>query len=314
MSGAYEHKHDPVMLMETMEGLIVNERGCYIDATFGRGGHSRAVLARLSAEGRLHVYDRDPEAIAAAQVLAQEDARVCVHDAPNSQVRVDMETAGLMGEIDGLLLDLGVSSPQLDQAERGFSFLHDGPLDMRMDPRQGEPVSSWLQVVNESELADVLYHYGQERFSRRIAKAIVTRRAQDLLTRTSQLAQWVADAVPKREPNKHPATRTFLALRLWVNDESKHLGQLLTDSVEVLKPGGRLVVLTFHSQETQVLKAALRPFLPGHEDQPVWANPYQTPKPPRLRRVGRAQAPSSLEVKRNPRARSAFCRVWEKVA
>jgi len=300
------------MLDEVLEALSPRPDGVYVDGTFGRGGHSGAILERLGPAGRLFALDRDPAAVAEARRRFGGDARFTIVHAPFSSLREVLEPLGVWGRVDGLLLDLGVSSPQLDEAERGFSFMRDGPLDMRMDPSHGESAADLLARVGEAELADILWRLGEERFSRRIARAIMQARAQAPITRTAQLAELIASAVPKREPGKHPATRSFQALRLWVNQELAELEAVLPQAREALAIGGRLAVISFHSLEDRMVKHFLRgeqaPELPPEI-------PLMVAQAPAVwRTLGRAQKASAAEVRANPRARSAVLRVAMRVS
>lgn len=303
--------HQPVMLAEALSQLRLRGGGTYVDATFGRGGHARAILARLDAAGRLLAFDRDPEAVAAAVAAFGDDPRFEVRRGSFAMLERTARELGLTGRIDGVLADLGVSSPQLDDAARGFSFSADGPLDMRMDPDTGIPASEWLAGVSEPELARVLRDYGEERFARRIARAVVERCGQARLTRTAELAEIVARAVPKREPGKHPATRTFQAVRIAVNGELDEIAAFLPQCAPVLTVGGRLCVISFHSLEDRMVKRFLRG--PAAPDGPRGLPPPPAAGP-RLRPVGRAIRAADDEVRANPRARSAVLRVGERVA
>jgi 16S rRNA (cytosine1402-N4)-methyltransferase len=305
-----ELQHIPVMLDEVLEGLALNASGRYLDGTFGRGGHARAILSHLSSDGRLFLMDRDPTAIAAAQAEFADDPRVAIrHD--NFATMADWsETAG---GLDGILLDLGVSSPQLDDAERGFSFMGDAPLDMRMDPTRGDSAADFIASADEREIADVLFKYGDERFSRRIAKTIVERREEQPILRTGELAALVAGCVGRREPGKNPATRTFQALRIRVNAELESISLGLDAALAQLKPGGRLAVISFHSLEDRIVKQFIR----SHEGRVQGSR--RAPPPTEqvkalLAPVGKARFPTDTETKANPRSRSAVLRVAEKLA
>jgi 16S rRNA (cytosine1402-N4)-methyltransferase len=300
-----------VLLDEAVTALVTATEGIYVDATFGRGGHAAAILARLGQSGRLIAFDRDPEAIASGSGLAA-DGRLALYHANFSQMGEILARLEI-GGVDGILLDLGVSSPQLDDADRGFSFRLSGPLDMRMDPTQGQSAASWLASADEAAIADVLFRFGEERQARRIARAIVQDRQQSPFTTTRQLAELVARVSPGHERGKHPATRTFQALRIFINGELTALEQLLPQSLSWLKPGGRLVVISFHSLEDRIVKR----FIQFHSrsdqappDLPLRAVENRAP----LRAIGRAQFPSLHEVAANPRARSAVLRVAERVA
>lgn len=302
--------HIPVMLDEAVEGLAVRENGRYLDGTFGRGGHATAILARLSAEGRLFLMDRDPTAIAVAETGLATDPRVSLrHD---NFATMGEWPALADGGLDGILLDLGVSSPQLDDASRGFSFMADAPLDMRMDTTRGISAADFLRDAEEADIADVLWTFGEERFSRRIAKAIVERRAATPITRTGDLADLVARCVGRREPGKNPATRTFQALRIRVNEELSSVERALGAALELLNPGGRLSVISFHSLEDRMVKQFIR----SHEGRVQGsrrAPPIEAP-PARLKPVGKAIFASDAEVAANPRSRSAVLRIAEKLA
>ncbi len=282
-----------------------------MDATFGRGGHSRALLEAMGPGGHLIVMDRDPEAIEEAQRLAAVDARVEVCPGSFAQLGQHLERRGLLGQVQGILADLGVSSPQLDSASRGFSFLKDGPLDMRMDPSSGESAAAWLARAKEHEIAEVLFRYGEERYARRIARAIVRAREEAPLTRTLQLASIIARAHPRWEKGKHPATRSFQALRIFINRELEALEALLSQVIACLAPGGRLAIISFHSLEDRRVKRFIReqsrgdPFPP---DLPV----RQEALRPALRPLAKVR-PGAREVELNPRARSAIMRVAEKL-
>ena len=302
--------HIPVMLEEAVAALAVRADGTYLDGTFGRGGHARAILAQLGPRGRLLLMDRDPSAVAAARRAFADDARVAIrHGNFADMADWDAVRAGL----DGVLLDLGVSSPQLDTAERGFSFQADAPLDMRMDPSHGETAADFLAHAAEREIADVLWRFGEERMHRRIAHTIVERRKSAPLTRTGELAELVARALGRREPGKHPATRTFQALRIAVNGELDAIERGLAAARDALKPKGRLAVISFHSLEDRIVKNFLR-----DEAQPPPAKRGLPPPPTaaalHFKLVGHAQFPGDAELAQNPRARSAVLRTAERIA
>lgn len=300
--------HLPVLFAEVMDGLAVRVDGTYLDGTFGRGGHARGVLQRLGPQGQLLVMDKDPEAIAVAMQLATVDARL--HWRRGSFAELAQWSATARG-LDGILLDLGVSSPQLDVAARGFSFGKDGPLDMRMDPETGESAAQWLAHASEKDIADVLWVHGEERQSRRIARAIVARRAQEPLLRTAQLADLIASVMPRGDSKTHPATRSFQAIRIHINRELADLEAGLDAALQQLKPGGRLAVISFHSLEDRIAKQ----FLLRHAKAPP-ANrrmPVEVAFTPTLKLVGGAQKASAAELATNPRARSAVLRVAEKL-
>jgi 16S rRNA (cytosine1402-N4)-methyltransferase len=300
--------HLPVMFAEVMEGLAVKVDGTYLDGTFGRGGHAGGVLQRLGPGGRLLVMDKDPEAIAVADRLADGDARVSWHRGSFA----DLAGWSLASDgLDGVLFDLGVSSPQLDVAERGFSFGKDGPLDMRMDPDSGESAAEWLARATDTEIADVLWLHGEERQSRRIARAIVARRVETPLTRTAQLAELIASVVPRGAGKIHPATRSFQAIRIFINRELADLEAGLDAAMERLKPGGRLAVISFHSLEDRIVKQ----FMLRHAKAPP-ANrrmPIEIAFTPTLRLIDGAQKAGDAELSANPRARSAVLRVAERL-
>ena len=302
-------QHIPVLLQAAVDGLNVRAEGAYLDGTFGRGGHAAEILRRLDGRGRLLLIDRDPEAVAVARARFADDARVCVRHA-NFADMADWELA--RDGLDGVLLDLGVSSPQLDQAARGFSFMVDGPLDMRMDPSQGESAAQFLAHADAERIADVLWRLGEERMSRRIAQAIVDARTEQPLQRTLQLAQLIARVIGgRREAGKHPATRSFQALRLHVNGELDALQRGLEAACQCLLPGGRLVVISFHSLEDRLVKQFMR----GPQAPRVARGlPAPSMPPPLLRVIGRKQFAGAVELAANPRARSAVLRVAERCA
>jgi 16S rRNA (cytosine1402-N4)-methyltransferase len=302
-------QHIPVMLNEAVEGLAVREGGRYLDGTFGRGGHARAVLSRLGPDGRLLLMDRDPQAIAAAQKEFAADPRVSIRHANFSTLAEWEETAA---GLDGVLLDLGVSSPQLDEAARGFSFMADAPLDMRMDTTQGESAADFLAHADERDIADVLWTFGEERFSRKIARAIVERRMEAPIARTGELAALIERVVGRREPGKHPATRSFQALRIRVNGELDALQRGLNAALERLNTGGRLSIISFHSLEDRAVKLFIRDH--SGRVQGSRRGPPVAAAPARLAAVGKAQFPSDAEQSANPRARSAVLRVAEKLS
>ena len=304
--------HESVLQQEAVDALVTTPAGRYVDATFGRGGHSRAILEQLDDDGRLLVLDRDPEAIRVARDLADEDRRVSVQRGDFGSL------AGLLNEagwswVDGVLLDLGVSSPQLDEPERGFSFRNDGPLDMRMDPDTGQSAADWLAHEDEKEIARVLREYGEERFAKRIARRIVEVRQEQPVTRTVQLAELIREAVPFEDRYKHPATRSFQAIRIRVNEELPQLDEALRQAVDHLGPGGRLVVISFHSLEDRRVKRFMRDLSRGPQlprGVPVTAEMEETG----FRTVGRAVQASEAERSLNVRARSAVMRVLERAS
>ena len=301
-------RHLPVMFTQVMEGLRVLRDGRVLDGTFGRGGHARGVLDRLGPTGRLLLMDKDPEAIAAAAELFGGDDRVAVRRGSFAELADWSETAA---GLDGVLFDLGVSSPQLDVAERGFSFRQDGPLDMRMDPERGESAAQWLARASAAEIADVLWTYGEERLSRKIAAAIVMDRAATPFTRTAQLAERIARVVPRGEQKIHPATRSFQAIRIYINRELEDLELGLAAAHDCLKPGGRLAVISFHSLEDRIVKR----FIAGKAKAPAGNRRMPAPEAftPTLREIGGAQHADAAELAANPRARSAVLRVAERL-
>ena len=306
-------EHTPVLLDEVLAGLGLQADGRYCDATFGRGGHTAAILGALGPSGRVIAIDRDPEAVQAGRRRFAGETRLTLVKGSFGQLEERVRAAGFDGELNGVLLDLGVSSPQLDEARRGFSFMQDGPLDMRMDYESGQSAAQWLARAGEREIADVIHGSGEERYARRIARAIVAARSAAPIERTAQLAQLVADAVPTREPGKHPATRTFQAIRMHVNGELGALEAALPQAVRLLAAGGRLCVISFHSLEDRMVKRFMRREQAG---DPVYAGLPEIPAHarPRLRRVGPAIRASAAEIERNPRARSATLRVAERLA
>ncbi len=304
--------HRPVLLKEAVDALAVQADGIYMDGTFGRGGHSREILARLGPKGRLLALDRDPEAHTAAEALAATDSRVTVYRAAFSMLGHIATQAGVSGRVNGVLLDIGVSSAQLDDARRGFSFTQKGPLDMRMDPATGESAADWLMRAKEEDIASAIHEFGEERHARRIARAITTARTTTPLTDTLQLAEIVSRAVPRHERHKHPATRTFQAIRIFINRELEELATCLEQCLKVLAPAGRLAVISFHSLEDRMVKRFIRDHarLPEPDLKAPWLEPAGNPV---LRSIGKAVQPGDAEVMENPRARSAVLRVAEKL-
>lgn len=304
--------HFSVLLNESVEALIGDPNGAYIDGTFGRGGHSRAILEKLGPGGRLIGFDKDPQAISAGEALKQEDGRFEIKHSSFAQIRDVATVEDIGGKVDGILLDLGVSSPQLDQAERGFSFLNDGPLDMRMDSSKGMSAADWVNSADENEIVRVLKEYGEERFGRRMARAIIARRSEQPFMRTKDLADVISAANPKWEREKHPATRAFQAIRMEVNNELGDLEVALESGLDVLKPGGRLVVISFHSLEDRIVKRFFKNQARGKQFPkgiPVTdAMLEQT-----LALVGKAIKASDEEVRNNRRSRSAIMRIAEKI-
>jgi 16S rRNA (cytosine1402-N4)-methyltransferase len=300
--------HVSVLLTEAVEALAVQADGIYVDATFGRGGHSRAILAQLGPAGRLIALDRDPAAIVAGQAIT--DPRLTLVHAWFGEL-ADVLDRLQIKKVNGVLMDIGVSSPQLDEAARGFSFRFDAPLDMRMDPTQGETVAEWLARASQREIGGVLKDYGEERFANAIAKALVAARSERSISTTGQLAALVEKAVPTREPGQHPATRSFQALRIFINRELEELTLSLPQAVKQLAPGGRLVVISFHSLEDRIVKHYLRE--QSQSAQPPKGVPVRAADlpPPRMRLIGKPVFPSDAEVQANPRSRSAVMRVAE---
>ncbi|WP_445401340.1 16S rRNA (cytosine(1402)-N(4))-methyltransferase RsmH [Zobellella sp. An-6] len=307
-----QQAHITVLLDEAVAGLNIKPDGIYVDGTFGRGGHSRHILAQLGPNGRLLAIDRDPQAIAEARNIA--DPRFTILHGPFSRLAQMVEAEGLTGRIDGVLLDLGVSSPQLDQAERGFSFQKDGPLDMRMDPTCGQSAADWLAHADEADIAWVLKTFGEEKFARKIARAIVHDRQQTPFTRTRQLAEMIARVSPSREKNKHAATRSFQAIRIYINSELEEIEQALNGALRVLAPGGRLSVISFHSLEDRLVKHFIRKQEKGPEVPPgLPLTEAQLAGGRLLKSIGKALKPSAKEVEANPRARSSVLRVAERL-
>ncbi|RUQ29005.1 MAG: 16S rRNA (cytosine(1402)-N(4))-methyltransferase RsmH [Candidatus Competibacteraceae bacterium] len=305
--------HLPVLPTETLAALNLRPNGVYVDGTFGRGGHTAAILEGLGPHGRLLALDRDPDAARWAAQQFGDDPRFTFIQTPFRRLATVLEEQGCLGQVNGILLDLGVSSPQLDDAERGFSFRRHGPLDMRMDPLAGVSAADWLNRIGEAELDQVLVEYGEERFHRRVARAIVSARQQTLLTTTTQLATLVAAVVPTREPGRHPATRTFQAIRIAVNDELGELQAALPQAVSALAASGRLAVISFHSLEDRMVKQFLREQAKGRE-LPLGLPVMGKPEGQTLRLIGRAIRPGAAEAAANPRAHSATLRIAERLA
>ena len=307
-----DYAHQPVLLTEVLEGLDIHPDGVYVDGTFGRGGHAGAILDELGPDGKLLAMDKDPEAVQSAEMQYGNDPRFEIAQGAFTMLGQLVAERRLQGRINGLLLDLGVSSPQLDDPMRGFSFSDDGPLDMRMDPGAGISAAAWLAEASEAAISDVLRTFGEERFARRIARRIVQQRPQQPLQTTRQLAELVAAAVPVREKNKHPATRSFQAIRIYINQELEELGNVLEQVPDMLAASGRLAVISFHSLEDRIVKRFIRREYRG--EQP----PVDLPLPnvehhPRLRPVGKALRPGMAETATNPRARSAVLRIAERL-
>lgn len=303
--------HQPVLMAEAIQGLAIQPDGIYIDGTFGRGGHSRQILAALNEKGRLFCLDRDPDAIESAYRQFGEDKRVTICHGSFRDMDVTAEKYNILGKANGILLDLGVSSPQLDNAERGFSFQRSGPLDMRMDPSEGYSAAVWLNVASEHEIAQVIKDYGEERFAKQIARAIVRTREEHPLETTHDLAKLVANQIPTREPGKHPATRTFQAIRLFINQELEALNKGLCASIPCLAPQGRLVVISFHSLEDRIVKRFMRDKVRGDAPDGLPLREDQINRT--FKMIEKRIQPSDREVEHNPRSRSAILRVVEKV-
>ncbi len=308
------YKHITVLLDEAVEALAVRADGCYLDGTFGRGGHSRLILQQLGPDGRLLGFDKDPQAIATGQTLAAEDGRFVIVQRSFAELGAELAARGLAGQVNGILLDLGVSSPQLDDAERGFSFLNDGPLDMRMDPTRGVSAAQFIATASADEIARVFKEYGEERFAKRMARAVVERREVQPFERTADLAEVLKVANPAWEKGKNPATRAFQGLRIHVNNELADLEAGLQAALDALEIGGRLVVISFHSLEDRIVKLFMRKLVKGEADNlprnlPVRHQAFE----PVIKVHGKAQFASDAELKANPRSRSAVMRVAEKL-
>jgi len=304
--------HVPVLLGPVLEGLEIKPDGCYVDGTFGRGGHASAILERLNANGRLIAIDRDLQAIASAAPSLADDPRVILIRSDFAKLATCMGERGLTGQVDGLLLDLGVSSPQLDKADRGFSFRRDGPLDMRMDSEQQVSAADWLGAVDEKTLKKVLYDYGEEHDAPRIARAIVTARAIGRIDSTGQLADIIASVVPAHSRKRHPATKTFQAIRIFINDELRQLKAVLEQSIDVLQHGGRLCVISFHSLEDRIVKRFMRDASRESEQYRGMPN-VPAEFRPRMQLMGKVITATNEEISANVRARSARLRVAERV-
>ncbi|WP_350238657.1 16S rRNA (cytosine(1402)-N(4))-methyltransferase RsmH [Pectobacterium colocasium] len=308
------YKHTTVLLDEAVNGLNIRSGGIYIDGTFGRGGHSRLILSQLGPEGRLLAIDRDPQAIEAAKAI--DDPRFSIIHGPFSAIAEYVAELGLTGQIDGVLLDLGVSSPQLDDPERGFSFMRDGPLDMRMDPTRGLSAAEWLMKAEADDIVWVLKTFGEERFAKRIARAIVERNRTEPMTRTKELAELIAAASPVREKHKHPATRSFQAIRIYINSELEEIERALEGALSVLAPQGRLSVISFHSLEDRIVKRFIRhqsrgPQVPA--GLPLTEEQLRSQGGQTLKAVGKKLMPSEAEIAENPRARSSVLRFAERL-
>ncbi|MGH1484767.1 MAG: 16S rRNA (cytosine(1402)-N(4))-methyltransferase RsmH [Cellvibrionaceae bacterium] len=308
-----ESGHVTVLLQEAVEALITDRNGFYVDGTFGRGGHSSLILGGLSEGGRLLAIDKDEQAVTVGSLRFSDEPRFEIVQGSFARLKSWLNEREKMGEVTGLLLDLGVSSPQLDQAERGFSFLQDGPLDMRMDDQSGPTAADWVNAASEEEIVRVLKEYGEERFARRMARAILRERTEEPIETTARLAKIIAEANPAWQKGKHPATRAFQAIRIHVNNELQELDEVLEQALDMLAIGGRLVVISFHSLEDRRVKR----FINHHEKGDVL--PMGVPVTDdqlnkRLRRLSKAVKAGKAELERNPRARSAVMRVAEKIA
>lgn len=304
--------HQSVLLHEAVDALQVRAGGFYVDGTFGRGGHASLLLGKLDQHGRLLVMDRDPDAISVAMQLMGDDERVTIVHAPFSSLGEKLAALDLMGKVDGILLDFGMSSPQLEVPDRGFSFQRDGALDMRMDNSQGQTAAQWLAGVEFADLVKVLKVYGEERFGRRIATAILEIREQTPITTTAQLSSIISDAIPVHEREKHPATRSFQAIRIAINEELQEISSVLPDALDALAIGGRLVVISFHSLEDRPVKRLLQKEAKGDDfppDLPIRADQIK----PRIKLIGKPVRASREELAQNRRARSAIMRVAEKL-
>lgn len=308
-----QHLHDAVLLNEAVEALTIDPDGIYIDCTFGRGGHSRAVLAQLSEKGRLLAFDKDLEAIKVATELASKDSRFSISHNSFAMLEEVVKEQGNFGKITGVLMDLGVSSPQLDEAERGFSFMNDGPLDMRMDTTRGVTAEQWIAETSEEDMVWAFKTYGEERYAKRIVRAIIAEREKGTISRTKKLASIISEAHPRWEKHKHPATRCFQAIRIAVNAELDDLKTVLSQSLEVLKVGGRLVAISFHSLEDRMVKQFIQRQTKGKEyprGLPITDDEINV----RMKKIGKFIKAGEQELERNVRARSAVLRVAEKLA
>ena len=308
-----QYEHRPVLLNEVLQGLNIRADGCYVDCTFGRGGHCRSILELLNEEGRLFAIDKDPEAIRSVSEDLSSDKRFSLIHGSFTMLNKIVENSHLQHRINGILFDLGVSSPQLDNPERGFSFRSDGRLDMRMDNSAGLTAAEWIMTANESEIVKVLIQYGEERFARKIARAIIITRSKTDISTTRQLADLIAATVPFRENDKHPATRSFQAIRIFINRELEEIEQALSQTIDILAEGGRLVVISFHSLEDRIVKRFMRNQARGDN------YPAEIPIPklfirPKLKVIGKTVYPDQTEIDRNPRARSAVLRIAERLA
>jgi 16S rRNA (cytosine1402-N4)-methyltransferase len=313
VSQVEQKAHQSVLLQESVDALITDLDGFYVDGTFGRGGHSREVLSRLSEEARLMAVDKDEQAIAEADKQFADDARFSIRHGSFSQLNEWLTEVEKLGKVNGILLDLGVSSPQLDEAHRGFSFMQDGPLDMRMNRTKGETAAEWINSASQEDIARVLKEYGEERFSKRISRAIVEHRQEQPFTTTHELSKVVTEANPAWEKGKHPATRAFQAIRIHINDELSDLDVILDQALAALAVGGRLVVISFHSLEDRRVKRFIRQQVQG-DRLPIGVPVRDEQLNKRLRSIGKVTKAGANELAHNPRARSAVMRVAEKIA
>ncbi len=305
--------HQPVLLSEAIKVLCVDPDAYYIDGTFGRGGHSKAILAQLSAQGRLLALDKDPEAITYAQAHFDTDPRFMVQYTSFSQMAEIVKQQGMEGKVKGILLDLGVSSPQLDNAARGFSFSENGVLDMRMNNQQGETAAEWLQTAKQEDITWVLKYYGEERFAKRIATAIVAYRQQNPITDTKTLVAIIQQAIPVKEKHKHPATRSFQAIRIYINKELQELETVLAESMQILSPQGRLAIISFHSLEDRIVKHFFKKLVQGVDPFPADFPIQDVCLNKQARYIGKLYRANKQELNNNPRSRSAIMRVVEKL-
>lgn len=307
------NEHQPVLLAEVIDHFAIKADGVYVDATFGRGGHAEVILEQLGPKGRLFAMDKDPEAVQYAREHFGHDDRFTIQQGTFAGLLKFITDKKMAGKIDGILFDLGVSSPQLDDPDRGFSFKRSGKLDMRMDYTKGEDAAAWLAKIDEQALADVLWKYGEERFSRRIARALVAAREQNPITTTAQLAELIAKAIPVWPKGKHPATRSFQAIRIAINHELDDLELGLNQAMEALRPGGRLLVISFHSLEDRIVKHFMQHQERGDE-LPAGLPIKHADRKVHFKRLGRAIKPGNQEMAVNPRARSAILRIGEKLS
>ena len=306
--------HISVLLEEAINGLAIKADGCYIDGTFGRGGHSALILSHLNEQGRLIAIDRDPRAIVAAEKFS-DDPRFCIEHRGFADILSVASKHNVIGKVDGILLDLGVSSPQLDEAERGFSFMNDGPLDMRMDTSKGQTAAQWLAIADVEDITWVLRTFGEEKHAWKIANAIVDNREVHPLARTAELAQLIKTTAPQREIKKHPATRSFQAIRIYINSELEQIEKVLAASLEVLAEGGRLVVISFHSLEDRLVKQFMKKHSQGKQVPRGLPIPeIELQKGKKLELIGRRLKPSKTEVSDNVRSRSSVMRVAQRLA